>query len=91
MTNLQIDNRLKKLAVLEAQAKELEKEIEAIKDDIRGSMADAETLETNHFIVRYTPYITNRFDTKAFKTAHAKLYNDFTKETISRRFTYKAL
>lgn len=88
-TNRQIDNRLKKLAELEAQKKELEEQIKAIQEDLKADMGDLEEIDTGKWIVRWTKSISNRFDTTAFKKAHSKLYKDFCKETESRRFSYK--
>lgn len=45
-------------------------------------MGDAETLETPKFIIRWTTYIRNAFDSKAFKAEHAKLYADYTRYQI---------
>jgi predicted phage-related endonuclease len=39
------------------------------------------------FKVKWTKFITNRFDTTAFKTAHKDIYDMFTKPQESRRFS----
>ena len=88
-SNRQIDNRIKKLQELEAQKKELEALISGLKEDIQADMGDDEIRQTDRFIIRYTTVKTSRFDSKAFKAEHAALYSQYTKETHSRRFTYK--
>lgn len=90
MTDRQLDNRIRKLIELEAEKKELEKAIDAIKAGIQESMQDAETRETANFTVRYTFVTTSRFDSKRFKEKHPALYDRFTKQTETRRFSYKS-
>ena len=48
---------------------------------------DIEELSVGQFIVRFTSILSNRFDTTDFKRAYADLYEEFTKQTASRRFT----
>lgn len=90
MTLRQIDYRIGKLEELEAARAELDKQIDELKTAIQTEMGDAETLETPKFIIRWTAYIRNAFDSKAFKAEHAKLYADYTRSTQSRRFSYAA-
>lgn len=88
MTLRQIDYRIGKLEALEAERNELDKQIAELKAAIQDEMGDAETLETPKFIIRWTTYVRNAFDSKAFRTEHAKLYADYTRPTASRRFSY---
>ena len=88
-TNRQIDNRMRKLQELEAAKKELENQISAIKEDIQTDMADMEIRETDHFIIRWSTVVTNRFDSKRFKEKHPEMYKDYLKPSQSRRFTYR--
>ena len=64
-------------------------EIEALRDAIKADMLakGLEEMEAGKFIVRWTPVLSNRFDTTGFKKAHGDLYKAFTKQTASRRFT----
>lgn len=90
MTQRMIDARMKKLEALEAQRKELEDQIEAVKTEIQGEMGDDELIETPAYIIRWTFTSSNRFDSKSFKAEHEKMYNQYLKETQSRRFSYAA-
>ncbi len=90
MTQRMIDARMKKLEALEAEKKELEAQIEAVKTEIQGEMGDDETIETPAYIIRWTITKTNRFDSKTFKQEHEKMYNQYLKESQSRRFSYAA-
>lgn len=89
LTNKQIDNRMKKLVDLEAEKKRIQDEIDRIKNEVQEEMADVEVLETANFNIRYTFVTSARFDSKAFKAAHPMMYDKYTKETKTRRFSYK--
>ena len=70
--------------IAEAQA-----EAEAIKDAIKAEMLrrDTEELEAGAYIVRWTSVTSNRFDSTAFKKKYNELYQAFTKQVSSRRFS----
>ena len=87
-TNKQYENRVKKLVELETAKKELEKEIEALKVDIQTDMGDTEHIETDRCKIHFPVIISTRFDSKAFRADHERLYRDYCKETTSRRFSY---
>ena len=91
MTNRQVDNKIKKLSELEAQKKDLEKAIGAIKDEIKFGMGDEIEINTGKYIVKNTPYNTSKFDSKSFKESHQRLYKQFLKVTTSTRFSYKEI
>lgn len=89
LTNKQIDNRIRKLQEAEKEKKRIEKEINAIKEEIKNAMHNAETIQTDNYIIRNTVVISNRLDGKALKAALPEIYQNFTKENITTRFTYK--
>ena len=62
---------------------------DAIRDALKEEMLERglEEMEAGTYIVRYTNIISNRFDSPTFKSLYADLYQDFTKQTTSRRFT----
>lgn len=74
---------------LEAMQEELQAEIAAIEDELKGECVKqgTEELQAGVFKIRYKEITSSRFDTKAFKTAHGDLYDQFTKQTTSRRFS----
>lgn len=89
MSERQMINRVKKLKALEAQQKELESQIEKLKEEIKADM-DAKGIEQQQagdFLVRWTMVVANRFDTRAFQKEHENLYTQYMKQTTSRRFT----
>lgn len=89
MTERMIVNRVRKLKELEAQQKKIEEQIEALKAEIKADMQrkDLEEQKAGDYMVRFTTVISNRFDGKAFKADHAKLYDQYMRATESRRFS----
>lgn len=90
MSKAQLDAHLEKLEALEAQQKTLDKEIETIKAIIKKDLGDRETKETGRYIIRFTSYNSNRFDSKRFEQEHPRLYKAFCTVTTARRFSYVA-
>ena len=89
MTERMISNRIRKLKELENQRAELDKQIEALKDEIKEDM-DSKGLEeqkVGDYVVRFITVVTNRFDSSRLKKEHADLCSRYLKETSSRRFT----
>ena len=87
MTERQITNRIKKIEELEAQQKELQKQIDLLKGEIQAEMLDSEILTVSGYVVRWATIITERLDTKAIKKALPDVCKHFMTESISRRFT----
>lgn len=89
MTNKQLDNRVKKLQTLEAQVKELEAQAEAIRAEIKADLESKGEDEhnTGSFIIRWKEIITSRLDSKALKAALPDVFNAYSRESSSRRFT----
>ena len=75
MTEKMLQNRVKKLKALEAQQKELERQIEFLKDEIKADMSEkgVESQTAGEFLIRWTVVIGSRFDCKKFQQEHEKL------------------
>lgn len=89
MTERMISNRIRKLKELENQRAKLDKQIEALKDEIKEDM-DSKGLEeqkVGDYMIRFITVVTSRFDSSKLKKEHADLYSRYLKETSSRRFT----
>lgn len=84
-----LENRIKRLKELEEQQRLLEQEIDGLKEEIKKDLEvkGTEELKVGIFIIRFTSVLSSRFDTKRFKEQYGDLYNQFTKQTASRRFT----
>lgn len=89
MSSIEISEKIRALKEWEEVIAEAQAEAEAIKDSIKAEMSarQVEELEADTFIVRWTSVLSNRFDTTAFKKEHNDLYQQFTKQTTSRRFS----
>lgn len=89
MGNRALENRIKKLQAIKAKQEALKQEAAAIEAEIKAAMEAQGTdeLHTGNFIVRWKTIINNKFDTKAFVKEYSYLYEQFTRESESKRFT----
>ena len=89
MSKNELISRIEALNEWEALMEEAKAEAEAIRDSIKAEMLDRDTeeLTAGQYIVRWTPTLSNRFDTAAFKKHYGELYKAFTKSVSSRRFS----
>lgn len=81
--------QVKTLKELKVMAEELQSEITAIEDSIKAEMTEQNVseLQVDVFKIRWTTVVSNRFDTSAFKKVYMDLYNQFTKQSETKRFT----
>lgn len=89
MSTNEITTKVRKMKRLQARAEALQAEITAIQDEIKAVMTaqGAEEMTAGEYKIRYALITSNRFDSKAFKATYAALYEQFTKQTTSRRFS----
>ena len=89
MSTTEISTKIQTLKEWEALAAEAAAEIESLKDEIKKEMEwrGVEELEAGQYIARFTTVLSNRFDTTAFKREHGEMYQQYTKQTTSRRFS----
>lgn len=89
MTERRIERRIAKIKEIEAQIAELEKEADAIRNEIKQDMEQkgVDEMATRNFVIRWKEVSTNRLDGKALKKALPEIYNQFVKPSTSRRFT----
>ena len=71
---------------MEEQAAKQRKEYEAKLKDFMTEQGE-ETYAVGRFIMRYTPVISNRFDTTEFKKDNKEIYELYLKQVPSMRFT----
>ena len=79
-------NELSEIEALIAEAKE---QAESLRDTLKGEMLkrNAEELVVDGYIIRWTPVLSNRFNSAAFKKALPDVYKAYTKQVSSRRFS----
>ena len=89
MSKNELISKIEALNEWEALMEEARAEAEAIRDSIKQEMMERETeeLTAGQYIIRWTPVLSNRFDSTAFKKLYGDLYKAFTKQTASRRFS----
>ena len=89
MSTVEITSKIEALKEWEALLEEAKAEAEALRDEIKQEMLnrDTEELEAGTYIVRWTSVLTNRFDSTNFKKEHGDLYQQYIKQTASRRFS----
>lgn len=85
----ELERKIAKMQEWEALVEEAKAEAEALRDEIKAEMLerDTEELEAGKYIVRWTSVLSNRFDTAAFKKQYNELYQQYTKQVASKRFS----
>ena len=86
MSNPNMESKIKELMELKRMKEEIEAEIAAAEDEIKGVMGDEETLLAGAFKVDWKPVITCRIDTAALKKMMPEIAERFMKQTTTRRF-----
>ena len=89
MSRNELISKIEALNEWEALLEEAQNEAEAIRDSIKAEMLERETEEliAGQYIIRWTPVLSTRFDTAAFKKVYGELHKAYTKQTASRRFS----
>ena len=89
MSTIEITSKIESLRELEELIEEAKAEAEALRDEIKAEMLsrNTEEMEAGQYIVRWTPVLTQRFDTTAFKKALPDLAKQFIKTSTTRRFS----
>ena len=92
MSKHELVSKIEKLQEWEQLIEEAKSEAESLRDDIKQEMLnrDTEELEAGAYIIRWTSFLSNRFDTTGFKKVYGDLYKAFTKQTASKRFSISA-
>ena len=89
MSKIEMYYLIEALKEWEKVMEEAKAEVDSLRDQIKEEMVaqGTEEMEVGNYIVRYTSVLSNRFDTTSFKREHNDLYQQFTKQTASRRFS----
>ena len=92
MSTVDLEGYIERMQEWEVIAEEAKAEADAIRDKVKAEMLarDTEELEAGRYIVRWTPVLSSRFDTASFKKQYGDLYQSFTKQVTSRRFSVAA-
>ena len=89
MSTIEITSKIEALKELEALIEEAKAEAEALRDEIKTEMLNRNTeeMEAGQYIVRWTPVLSQRFDSTAFKKVMPDISKAYTKQVSSRRFS----
>ena len=89
MSIIEITAKIDSLKELEALIEEAKVEADNLRNEIKSEMLsqDVEVMMVGRYVVRWTSVQTQRFDSTAFKNAMPDMYQCFTKQTASRRFS----
>lgn len=87
MSNPNMESKVKELMELRRMKEEIEAEITAAEDEIKGVMGDEETLLAGAFKVSWKTFTSSRLDSTALKKALPEIAAKFTKTTTARRFS----
>lgn len=90
MATYELINKIEELKALEELIEEAKAAAEGLRDDLKDEMntRGVEEMAAGRFILRFTPILSSRFDTKRFKEKFGEdVYKAFTREVSSRRFT----
>lgn len=88
MSMNELNQTAKDLLAVRAMIAELEAEAEVLTDRIKGVMVDqgTETLAGDGWKASWKNVTSSRFDSKAFKAAHADMYAAYSKPVTTCRF-----
>lgn len=88
-TNKELAAKAAQLTALQEEAATLSARIDAIKAEITGELdrREAEELNVPGYLIRWTRYVSSRFDSRAFKAEHPDLSREYTRPAESRRFS----
>lgn len=89
MSNTELSATIRELRELRRMADELATEIETLTDAVKEHMAAAgvDTLAGTDYKVTWRDVSSRHLDSAALKRDHAELYSQYSRETISKRFT----
>ena len=92
MSTTEIQAQIEALRSLEELIEEAKVEVETLRDAIKQEMLrrGTEELSAGQYIVRWTSVLSQRFDSTAFKKVMPEIYQAYTKQVSSKRFTISA-
>lgn len=79
--------KIMELKNIERQIKALQSEADAIKDELKSEMGNDEHREVGGFTVNYTIVINTTLDSKKLKAEMPSLWDKYSREGITRRFS----
>ena len=92
MSMNELEQKVAQLRELRRMQDELAAEIAATEDELKAYMAanNADTLHGPSFKITWTEVTSSRLDSKALKAAAPTIWEQFTRQTTTRRFVLSA-
>lgn len=89
LSKKEMEKMIREYDELEAKMKELKAEIDRRENAMKGEMErrNVTELEVGNRVIRYTPYVSQRFDTTGFRKANPEQYAEWIKEVKGHRFS----
>ncbi len=82
----ELEAKARELRQLQALIDEAQAEAEALKDAIKATMGDRETIQAGEYKITWKPVTASRLDTVALRKALPDVAERFTHTTTTRRF-----
>lgn len=86
MTITELTTKIRLIRELQSLIDEAEAERQALQDEIKAFMGDAEELHAGEYKITWRPVTSSRLDTKALQQAVPELAAKFTRAVTVRRF-----
>ena len=88
MSMNELNPTVRDLMSVRAMIEELEVEAQALTDKLKAAMVErgTEALQGDGWKATWKNVVSSRFDSKAFKTDHAELYGQYSRQSTSTRF-----
>ena len=86
MSTNELERKARELRQLQRLIEEAQAEAEAIKDQIKAQMGDAEELQAGEYRITWKPVTSSRLDTAALRAALPEVAERFTRTSTARRF-----
>lgn len=88
MSTNEMESKIRELRELRRMADEIAAEIETLQDAIKSEMTarNTDTLTGTDYKITWKTVTSKRFDSATFRKTHGELYDQYTKETTSKRF-----
>ena len=89
MSANEMTSKVREYKELKAFMEQIAGEMAALEDEIKAEMTarGTESMDVDVYKVRWTTVNSSRFDTTAFKKAMPELAEQYTRATVSRRFS----
>lgn len=82
----ELESKVRELRQLQALIDEAAAEAESLRDEIKAYMGEREAVNAGEYKVTWKTVKTARIDTNALKKAFPDVVQEFTRETVTRRF-----